>query len=123
MKNAVILSIAVLMLARPLWPIAEYIMNYDYISNVLCENKNRPQLECDGKCYLAEMLAKESKQNEENPFGEKQAQTEFLFINDFMVVLNKKSSVFDITVQNNYKSTDEFISHLLVHDISKPPQA
>ena len=47
-------------------------MNYDYIVNVLCENKDKPELQCDGKCYLKQMLAQESEQNQQNPFGDKQ---------------------------------------------------
>jgi len=123
MKNVVILSIAVIMLVRPLWPIAEYVMNYDYISNVLCENKDKPLLNCDGKCYLAEMLAKESQQNEENPFGEKQAQTELLYIGDFSIAVNKSDFTIHTCIQNNYKPTDKLILNLLVSDISEPPEA
>ncbi len=59
------------MLLRPLWPLAEYISNYDYIVNVLCENRDEPQLNCNGRCYLARKLAGESEQNQKNPFGEK----------------------------------------------------
>lgn len=29
----------------------------DYIVANLCENRNRPQLHCDGKCFLAKRLA------------------------------------------------------------------
>ena len=61
-----------IMMVKPLWPIAEYIINYDYIATYLCENKNRPQLECNGKCYLSKMLAEESRNNHKNPFGELQ---------------------------------------------------
>ena len=72
MKSQVILMIALTMLIKPLWPVGEYIMNYDYIVNVLCENKDKPELECNGKCYLMQLLAQESEQNEKNPFGDKQ---------------------------------------------------
>lgn len=123
MKKAVILLVAMTMLVKPLWPIAEYVMNYDYIANVLCENKDRPMLECDGKCYLAEMFAKETRQNEENPFGEKQAQIELLFVYDFLVTNGSINALSSITIQNNYSPTDELISRLLVHDISEPPKA
>lgn len=39
-------------MVRPLKPIIEYYINYDYIVNVLCENKDKPKLKCNGKCYL-----------------------------------------------------------------------
>ena len=37
-------------------PIIDYYANYDYIATVLCENKDKPYLECDGKCYLKKQL-------------------------------------------------------------------
>ena len=43
---------------RPLVPLVEYAVNYDYISGVLCVNKNNPGLHCNGKCYLSKELAK-----------------------------------------------------------------
>lgn len=39
-------------------------MNYNYIKTTLCENKEKPVLKCDGKCYLAKQLKKEV-QNQE----------------------------------------------------------
>ncbi|MDR6922856.1 MULTISPECIES: hypothetical protein [Chryseobacterium] len=46
------------MVFRPLIPLAEYAVNYDYISKVLCINKSRPEVHCNGKCYLTKELAK-----------------------------------------------------------------
>lgn len=34
-----------------------YQWQFDYFANELCENQERPELQCDGKCQLAEMLA------------------------------------------------------------------
>ncbi|WP_294234931.1 hypothetical protein [uncultured Chryseobacterium sp.] len=43
---------------RPLVPLVEYAVNYQYIAEVLCINKNSPELHCNGKCYLGRQLAK-----------------------------------------------------------------
>jgi hypothetical protein len=51
----------VVALARPAAPLLEYLINYDYISEELCENKTKPQMECNGKCYLAKQFEAESK--------------------------------------------------------------
>jgi len=48
------------MVFRPLIPLAEYAVNYTYIAEVLCINKARPELHCNGKCYLSKELAKNS---------------------------------------------------------------
>lgn len=43
-----------------------YNANREYIARVLCENRDRPQLHCDGKCYLAKKLkAQQDKQDKE----------------------------------------------------------
>lgn len=45
-----------LAMVRPIMPIIEYYANYDYIATELCENKDKPYLECNGKCYLKKQL-------------------------------------------------------------------
>lgn len=122
MKSYVILFVALTMLVKPLWPVVEYIANYDYIANVLCENKDKPELKCDGKCYLSQMLAKESKQSEENPFGDKR-------IMEISQILNVIST-FNMNSDNlwfyNVKTSIDFLqslkSCLFIFKIVQPPE-
>lgn len=55
------------MVLRPLVPLVEYAVNYDYIVKVLCINKSRPEIHCNGKCYLSKELAK-TNDLESSPF-------------------------------------------------------
>jgi hypothetical protein len=55
-----------LAMMRPLLPIIEYYANYDYIATVLCENKDKPYLECNGKCYLQKQLQKTNHTNHDH---------------------------------------------------------
>jgi hypothetical protein len=48
------------MLIKPVLPVLEYVVNYEYISKVLCVNKDKPKLQCNGKCHLIKELAKAS---------------------------------------------------------------
>ena len=48
------------MLLRPVLPVMDYVVNYEYISKVLCVNKAKPKLQCNGKCHLMKELAKSS---------------------------------------------------------------
>ena len=41
-----------------LFPYAQYYLNYDYIVDVLCINKDKPITICYGKCYLSNQLDK-----------------------------------------------------------------
>ena len=40
--------------------LAKFYANQDYIAKNLCENRNRPQLHCNGKCCLKKKLDKEN---------------------------------------------------------------
>lgn len=46
--------------------LAHYQLNKEYIARVLCENRDKPELHCDGKCYLAKRLkAQQDRQDKE----------------------------------------------------------
>ena len=59
-KQWISLSLLSLMLIK-VWVIPLLYLDFeirrDYIVANLCENRNRPQLHCDGKCFLAKRLA------------------------------------------------------------------
>lgn len=69
MKTAliyVLLLATMLPSISPWGTIAYYHANKDYIARVLCENRSRPELHCDGQCYLAKKLkAQQDKQDKE----------------------------------------------------------
>ncbi len=44
----------------------DYQLRKAYIVQNFCENKDRPQLKCDGKCYLAKRIAAAQEQDEKN---------------------------------------------------------
>lgn len=50
-------------MVKPVLPVIEYYANYDYIAAVLCENKSKPYLECNGKCYLQKQIEKLNSNN------------------------------------------------------------
>ncbi|CAM1334501.1 hypothetical protein [Tenacibaculum aestuariivivum] len=62
---------------RPVAPFVEYAINYDYISKVLCINKDKPKLQCNGKCQLMKKIEKQQEDDfkslrihmEEYPIG------------------------------------------------------
>nr|WP_246223785.1 hypothetical protein [Fulvivirga kasyanovii] len=43
----------------------DYEVNKDFIAKVLCINRDKPELKCNGKCYLAKKLKKAKKQQED----------------------------------------------------------
>ena len=51
---------------RPIQPFVEYAINQDYIAEFLCINKDKPKLQCNGKCHLIKQI---EKQQEQSPFS------------------------------------------------------
>jgi len=61
---------------------AGFEMNKSYIATVLCVNKDKPQLHCNGQCYLMKKLkqAQEKEQKQENQNQKIQLQQAFVAI-------------------------------------------
>ncbi|WP_299434102.1 hypothetical protein [uncultured Maribacter sp.] len=53
-------------MTRPVLPLLEYISNKDYIAEVLCINKEKTELNCQGKCYLMQQLKAQEKNKTPN---------------------------------------------------------
>lgn len=68
MKTATLI-LSLFMFFKPVLPVVEYVVLYDYIKNELCVNKDKPELECNGKCHLKKELAKayDSENSKEKP--------------------------------------------------------
>lgn len=114
-----IVFIVILFFAKPIFPILDFVINYDAIQE-LCINKDKPEMKCNGSCHLKKELAKTAQ--EDNPFTNKKTVhflSEILFFNycqwelqipftaDYKTAIN---SVF----QNNY-------SYLPIFNLAKPP--
>ena len=54
-----LLNLYLLVLVIPSVPVLEYLINYNYIVNELCENRDKPVLACNGKCYLEDQVEKQ----------------------------------------------------------------
>jgi hypothetical protein len=46
---------------------ANYYLNKDYIAKVLCINREKPKMHCNGKCYLAKKLKEQERQEQQSP--------------------------------------------------------
>ncbi|SRX74533.1 hypothetical protein AEQU3_01512 [Aequorivita antarctica] len=90
-KNVILIISSLIMLTKPMWPVVDYVVNYDYIVNVLCENKDKPEMQCNGKCHLSKELAKEAGADNKNPFNSKTSKTEIL---QFIISENIKEYTF-----------------------------
>ena len=98
--------------------IAYYEINKSYITQMFCINKSRPELQCEGKCFLMQKL-KEKEQSEEkipaHVVGTKEIQ---LLPIQAMVLISENLPIF--CSQPSYQETLDMI--LIVNDIFHPPQ-
>lgn len=76
MKKAIVIVVFLFVL-KPILPVLEYVFNYDYIVKELCENKAKPEMQCNGKCHLMKELAKASENDNPVSSDKKNLHTEF----------------------------------------------
>lgn len=65
---------------------AGFNVNQKFIASTLCENRDKPQLHCNGKCYLMKKikLAEEKEKNQEKQSQQSDVQLSFT-VRDFKI--------------------------------------
>ncbi len=104
MKQLVFIILFSLLL-KPVFPLLDYAINYEFIKTELCVNRNNTIIGCNGKCYLVKELAKASET--ENPMNTDKKNSvkqifETLFLTESSNLLPNK---FLFTFSNNVKNT------------------
>lgn len=105
---------------RPLVPLVEYAVNYEYISGELCINKSNPELHCNGKCYLSKEIAKTNDTNSSPLNKTKNSGQKLLDI----YILPEIAEI--IAAEKKFFSNSNFLyktaySFLFLHYIFRPP--
>jgi hypothetical protein len=100
-------------------PILDYALHYNYIKTVLCVNKDKPEMHCNGQCHLKQMIKKETQ--EENGQNSKFPKIE---INRIQFNCNKQvASVKVESILKNkkpiYKSS--LVQQLVISKVFRPP--
>lgn len=62
MKSFLVLLLLVFVF-KPVLPVVGFALHYDYIKNELCVNRDRPEMHCNGSCFLKKELAKTAEEN------------------------------------------------------------
>jgi hypothetical protein len=96
---------------KPIFPLVDYAVNYNYIAKVLCVNKTKPTLKCNGKCHLMKELAKaaeeESANDKSNSSDKKEnhKNIEVLFYTEIKSLVSNQTRVQNLnTVIDNYSN-------------------
>ena len=105
---------------RPAFPFLDYVVNYHYIATELCENKNAPELHCNGNCQMIKDHDKSYK-NDVPVSNEKKsetAETVVLFIVKIPVFHFDENNVSLFITKAFYNN---LYSHLEAVNIFRPP--
>ena len=82
------------------WIFVDFKLNQDYIAQELCENKEKPELSCHGKCHLVkELKAEEEKENKDVPSRLK-VKSELLFVYNSVVLSEEKEFLLEENVNS-----------------------
>ncbi len=94
-----------------------YYLDPEGFTEMLCENKDKPELECNGKCYLKKIVNKEQQEN-------KAPLSEIEYKDLLLIVQDRKEIIFNaVTMVKNYFDTyANSYKYLLVSKLFHPPQ-
>lgn len=116
MKKAIFI-IALALFLKPIFPVVEYVVNYEYITKTLCVNKAKPKMQCNGKCHLMKELAKAAESEKPISSDKKQQvqESEVLFLEtipsfvceDFFPISSQK-------INDNYSNLYSFLNSCVV---------
>lgn len=65
--GTVLLALYSWVLFKPLYPVIYFAAQQEYVQEVLCINRERPQLHCEGKCFLKERLSENYEEKSDSP--------------------------------------------------------
>lgn len=88
-----------------------YVLNKDYIAEVLCINKDVPELACEGKCHLKEQLDKET-EKEETPSTRLTEKHELTYFSNVFFLRFTHSFNLDIVEHNTLYTLGDNKAHL-----------
>ena len=96
---------------------AAYFVNRSYVAKNLCINQNKPQLRCNGKCYLSKQIQKENKSDSQaNGNKKEKSDTVYFYPSDSHVITDVSSSASLVHLAFHNISLQDYSSTLL-----KPP--
>jgi hypothetical protein len=105
---------------RPVLPLVNYAINYDYIVKNLCENRSKLQSTCNGKCYVVKELSKTERQSDANQTIKLSSLDVFLY-NDILTFSD--SNIFEIINRTTNSNYSDFYTSEYFLQIFHPPLA
>lgn len=93
-----------------------YQLNKDYISRELCENRNKPKMRCEGKCFLKKNLDRADKAEQQSK--EMIKQVEFPV---FIQPVRSENCIPSITLSDTYTEAPALYEYIHSARLFHPP--
>lgn len=104
---------------RTAMPILDYAVNYDYISTQLCENRAKPELRCNGKCYVKKEILKSS-ENQNTKESKVQIKNVDVFVVNEILDFKTDFSV-EKKIENNFQNYFNLMVKSFEESVFHPP--
>lgn len=98
--------------------IAGYQLHKEYIIKTLCENKNKPETHCEGKCFLKKKLAAAEKSKKQASSEERQLEMPL-----FLVVVSQHAALRPFVIVGRIKPLIANYTYITHSKIFHPPSA
>lgn len=124
MKKAISIVLVFLLIFSNLsriWILIDYTVNQDFIAKVLCINKNKPELQCNGKCHLANQIKQQEEKENQGTASESKTKTEVIFIQNLSVEV-PNSAIVSVISNTLNPYTTRFNSSDYLERLLRPPQ-
>ncbi len=95
----------------------DYWLNRSYIVNALCENRETPQMNCKGKCFLVKQLKNQEKQEQQSP----DLKREKFEVQPFYLPASLDLTIFQFSVNAEYKNFDDTLTATFSRSVFHPP--
>lgn len=101
-----------------------YQVNYSFVAEELCENTEKPEMDCNGKCYLTKQLKKTELEKEDSS-NEKQPVRPIVLKENIFISETSLHVVYDGCEQSqqSYFHVNAVNPSDFIHGIFHPPQA
>lgn len=126
MKNgliAVFLFGGLVLSIRNFWFAADYLLHRSTIIELFCENRDKPDLHCDGKCYLAQKLWKKYQDAQSSDHAERQARTDLGFLFYFFESTDSETFILQTNSQDQLCLQYFAVLKGYIKTDTPPPQA
>ena len=99
---------------------AYFKLNRNFISQTLCENRDNPEMKCNGVCYLTKVFTENENQKEQAPELTKEETTNVVFLLIKKNLLKIETTLVEETKLFSVVSNLYFFSYL--KEVFHPPQ-